>query len=143
MDNKTSNIRKKVLITWWLGYIWSHTAVIFWQADYDIVIVDNDFNKFKNLKKFVDYETKGSRAVQEIPPHVKLMQRMEIADYEEGSDSGNIRYYPNGRLIKSLLEDYVSKKIGDYGAVEVETPIMYDLEHPTLKKYLHKFPARQ
>ncbi len=31
----------KILITWWLGYIWSHTAVIFAQAWYDLVIVDN------------------------------------------------------------------------------------------------------
>jgi threonyl-tRNA synthetase len=29
------------------------------------------------------------------------------------------------------------------GAMEVETPIMYDMEHPTLKKYLDRFPARQ
>jgi threonyl-tRNA synthetase len=27
--------------------------------------------------------------------------------------------------------------------MEVETPIMYDMEHPTLKKYLDRFPARQ
>ncbi|NMC11159.1 MAG: threonine--tRNA ligase, partial [Methanothrix sp.] len=31
----------------------------------------------------------------------------------------------------------------DMGAMEVETPIMYDMEHPTLKKYLDRFPARQ
>jgi threonyl-tRNA synthetase len=27
--------------------------------------------------------------------------------------------------------------------MEVETPLMYDMEHPTLKKYLDRFPARQ
>jgi len=31
----------------------------------------------------------------------------------------------------------------NYGAMEVETPIMYDYEHPALKKYLNRFPARQ
>lgn len=30
-----------ILITWWLGYIGSHTAVVFAQAGYDVVIVDN------------------------------------------------------------------------------------------------------
>jgi len=30
-----------------------------------------------------------------------------------------------------------------YGATEVETPIMYDLQHPSLASYLHRFPARQ
>ena len=31
----------------------------------------------------------------------------------------------------------------EYGAMQVETPIMYDFEHPALAKYLDKFPARQ
>ncbi|HIH73624.1 MAG TPA: threonine--tRNA ligase, partial [Thermococcaceae archaeon] len=60
-----------------------------------------------------------------------------------GSDPGNLRYYPKGRLIKSLLENYVTEKVIEYGAMEVETPIMYDFEHPALEKYLNRFPARQ
>jgi threonyl-tRNA synthetase len=68
---------------------------------------------------------------------------MELVDYEPGSDPGNMRYYPKGRLVKSLLENLVLEKATDMGAMEVETPIMYDMEHPTLKKYLDRFPARQ
>lgn len=30
-----------ILITWWLGYIGSHTAVVFANAWYDVIIVDN------------------------------------------------------------------------------------------------------
>lgn len=30
-----------ILITWWLGYIGSHTAVVFANAGYDVVVVDN------------------------------------------------------------------------------------------------------
>jgi threonyl-tRNA synthetase len=74
---------------------------------------------------------------------VELMRRLELVDYEPGSDPGNMRYYPKGRLVKSLLENYVLDKASDMGAMEVETPIMYDMEHPTLKKYLDRFPARQ
>jgi len=37
----------------------------------------------------------------------------------------------------------VLDKAAEMGAMEVETPIMYDMEHPTLKKYLDRFPARQ
>lgn len=108
----------------------------------------HDVNKFNydnypSLKKFVDYEISGTRAVTKIPPHVELMQRLEIADYEPGSDSGNMRYYPKGKLIKELIEDYVEKRVLDYGAMEVETPIMYDLNHPSMKSYLNRFPARQ
>ncbi len=102
--------------------------------------------KFKghvNLQKFSQYEIKKARAVTQMPPHVTLMKRLEIADYEPGSDPGNIRWYPKGRMIKSLLEQYVSTKVAAYGGMEVETPIMYDFNHPSLKSYLNRFPARQ
>jgi threonyl-tRNA synthetase len=71
------------------------------------------------------------------------MKRLEIADYELGSDPGNIRWYPKGRLIKSLLEQFVTSTMTAYGAMEVETPIMYDFNHPSLADYLNRFPARQ
>jgi len=68
---------------------------------------------------------------------------LEIADYEPASDPGNFRWYPKGRLIKSLLEQYVTEETIKYGAMEVETPIMYDFNHPSLADYLNRFPARQ
>lgn len=102
-----------------------------------------DFKGHENLKKFVNYEISKSRAVEAVPPHVELMRRLELVDYEPGSDSGNMRYYPKGRLVKSLLEAYVLERAAEMGAMEVETPIMYDMNHPTLKKYLDRFPARQ
>lgn len=104
---------------------------------------DFDFTGHDNLRKFVNYEIHKSRAVDKIPPHVELMRRLELADYEPGSDSGNMRFYPKGRLMKSLLENYVLEETAKMGAMEVETPIMYDMNHPTLKKYLDRFPARQ
>ena len=97
----------------------------------------------ENLRKFFVYESEKRREVDKIPPHVELMKRLEIADYEPSSDPGNMRFYPKGKLIKSLLEDYVRDSVADYGAVEVETPIMYSTRHPSLKDYLERFPARQ
>ncbi len=102
-----------------------------------------DFKDNTNLKKFSFYEKEKSRAVKGEPAHVKLMQKLEIADYEPASDGGNMRYYPKGRFIKKLIEQYVNKKVAEYGGLEVETPIMYDMDHPTLSKYLQRFPARQ
>ena len=104
---------------------------------------DFDFTGYVNLKIFADYEVSNSRAVDRIPPHVELMRRLEIADYEPASDQGNMRFYPKGRLVKGLLEEYVCDVTLDAGAMEVETPLMYDMNHPTLKKYLDRFPARQ
>ncbi len=102
-----------------------------------------DFSGHENLEKFATYEIEKVRAVQQVPPHVKLMRRLEIADYESGSDRGNFRWYPKGSLIKSLLEQFVTQRVAEYGAMEVETPVMYDFEHPSLAKYLDRFPARQ
>jgi len=102
-----------------------------------------EFTGYENLEKFVNYEITKSRAVDAMPPHVELMRRLELVDYEPGSDSGNMRYYPKGRLIKALLEEYVLDRASEMGAMEVETPVMYDMNHPTLKKYLDRFPARQ
>ena len=102
-----------------------------------------NFAKHQNLEVLAKYEAAKKRSVDEPPPHVKLMKKMAIADYEPASDSGNMRFYPNGRLIKSLIERYVSDKIMDYGGLEVETPIMYDSHHPSMESYFHRFPARQ
>ena len=71
------------------------------------------------------------------------MKKLAIADYEPASDSGNMRFYPNGRLIKSQIEQYVTDKIRNYGGIEVETPIMYDSYHPSMESYFNRFPARQ
>src|SRR6266508_3518174 len=84
-----------------------------------------------------------SREAREEPAHVRLMQELELVDYEPGSDPGNLRFYPKGRHIKALLEEIVSRRIREYGAMEVESPVMYDFEHPALKSYLDRFPARQ
>ncbi|MEM2968339.1 MAG: threonine--tRNA ligase [Candidatus Bathyarchaeia archaeon] len=106
-------------------------------------IEDFDFKGHVNLEKFAKYEISKVRASQQMPPHVPLMKRLEIADYEQGSDPGNVRWYPKGRLIKSLLEQFVTSEMIAYGAMEVETPVMYDFNHPSLANYLNRFPARQ
>ncbi len=102
-----------------------------------------DFSQYPNLEKFAKYELSKSRVVDKTPPHVHLMRKLELVDYEPASDPGNLRYYPKGRLIKALLEDLVSREVRKYGAMEIEAPIMYDFDHPSLKKYLNRFPARQ
>ena len=108
-----------------------------------VPIEEFNFKFYTNLKKFSQYEIKKTRAVTQMPPHVPLMKRLEIADYEQGSDPGNLRWYPKGRLIKSLLEQFVTSEMIAYGAMEVETPVMYDYNHPSLSDYLNRFPARQ
>lgn len=103
--------------------------------------------KFKagdqNLHTLANYEMAKKRLTVEQPAHVRLMKRMGIADYEPASDVGNLRYYPKGKLMKSLIEQYVTQQVMEYGGMEVETPIMYDSKHPSLESYFNRFPARQ
>jgi threonyl-tRNA synthetase len=103
--------------------------------------------KFKkqdqNLQMLTNYEITKNRAANEQPAHVRLMKKLAIADYEPASDAGNMRYYPKGRLMKSLIEQYITRRVMEYGGMEVETPIMYDSKHPSLESYFNRFPARQ
>lgn len=104
---------------------------------------DFDFSEHEDLETLYKYETAGTRAAKREPAHVSLMQELELVDYEPGSDQGNFRWYPKGQLIKGLLEEHVSDLAHEAGGMRVETPIMYDYEHPALAKYLDRFPARQ
>lgn len=101
------------------------------------------FEKNSSFSKLADYELSKKRTVVEVPPHVKLMKRLALVDYEPSSDGGNMRYYPKGRLMKSLIETYVSSMVHEYGGIEVETPVMYDSNHPSIHSYFNRFPARQ
>ncbi len=104
---------------------------------------DFDFRAHRGLRELFAYEREGTRVAEDAPPHIRLMREHELVDYEPASDAGNLRWYPKGLLVKRLLEQHVTSMVLDYGAMEVETPVMYDYGHPALSKYLHRFPARQ
>src|SRR2546428_1449825 len=106
-------------------------------------VVGFEFAGHENLRKFASYEMAKSREAKEEPPHARLMRELELVDYEPGSDPGNLRFYAKGRLVKGLLEEFVTRRMIEYGAMEVESPVMYDFEHPALQSYLNRFPARQ
>ena len=108
-----------------------------------VSVEDFSFATRPNLERLYRYEKSGTRTSDQAPPHIELMRRMELVDYEPGSDPGNFRWYPKGQLIKRLAETYVSGLVIDHGGMQVETPIMYDYQHPKLNLYLQRFPARQ
>jgi threonyl-tRNA synthetase len=115
-----------------------------YQPDGSFVLADEfDLRKDEGLRDLYAYEREGSRIAEDAPPHIRLMREHELVDYEPASDAGNLRWYPQGLLVKRLLEQHVTHMVLDHGAMEVETPIMYDYNHPALSKYLQRFPARQ
>lgn len=77
------------------------------------------------------------------PVHVELMRSKELVDYEPVSDVGHLRWLPRGKLVRDLLADYVLGKVLPYGAMPVETPVMYDLADQAIFEHAEKFGERQ
>lgn len=121
-----------------------HSEWRIYQPDGSFVAPERfNFKQQHGLRDLFAYEQEGTRVAEDAPPHIKLMREQELVDYEPASDTGNLRWYPKGLVVKRLLEQHVTRMVVDYGAMEVETPIMYDYGHPALAKYLQRFPARQ
>lgn len=55
-------MKKTILITWWLGYIWSHAVIEFVKSWYEVVIIDNLSNTniwvLDNIAKIINYKPK-------------------------------------------------------------------------------------
>jgi threonyl-tRNA synthetase len=94
------------------------------------------------LKKFIlSEEIGGSKGVE--PPSIKAMQRLELVDYEEASDRGHFRLYPKGHLVFKLLESWAEQIAVDrIGAMQIDTPIMYDWSQPDIRSQGMSFHER-
>ncbi|WP_435359226.1 threonine--tRNA ligase [Haloarchaeobius sp. DFWS5] len=97
-----------------------------------------------DMQAFVAAEVDGETANPgQEPPHLELMREKSIADHDDLSDVGNLRYYPKGKLIRDALMAYVSDRVVDYGGMPVETPVMYDLGARCVREHSEKFGERQ
>ncbi|HID91311.1 TPA: hypothetical protein EYP44_05060, partial [Candidatus Bathyarchaeota archaeon] len=94
-----------------------------------------------SLRSFLLCEEIG-HVPHERPPHIGMMRRLEIADYEEASDIGHLRFYPKGALMKELLEDWAIKIASEMGAIRIETPILYRADEEDIREQAMRFEAR-
>jgi threonyl-tRNA synthetase len=90
------------------------------------------------LRQLVLSEELGRKPGEE-PAHVKLMRRLELVDYEPASDTGHFRFYPNGALIKGLLEDLATQLAEELGASRIETPVLYRADEPDIAEQATRF----
>jgi threonyl-tRNA synthetase len=90
------------------------------------------------LKQFVLSEELGQKPGEE-PAHVKLMKKLELVDYEPASDTGHFRFYPNGALIKNLLEELAIQVADELGASRIETPVVYNEDEPDIGEQAARF----
>ena len=93
------------------------------------------------LRQFVLSEEVGVKPGEE-PPHIKLMRRLELADYEPSSDTGHLRFYPKGALIKGLLEDLAVQLANELGASTIETPMLYKADEPDIREQAARFYSK-
>jgi threonyl-tRNA synthetase len=96
--------------------------------------------KYNALKKFIHSEELKAPAKE--PPSVKVMQRLELVDYEEASDSGHFRFYPKGHLIFNLLAQWASQVAKKLNCLEIGTPILYDWSQKDIKEQAKSFHLR-
>ena len=96
--------------------------------------LSNKEEVLKQLEKYGYEELIDYVKAEELPgevkaeaPSIKEMKRLELADNESSSDSGNHRMYPNGQLMFSLIKDW-QEKIAKYeiGAMEIGSPLFYN-----------------
>ncbi|MDD5590192.1 MAG: His/Gly/Thr/Pro-type tRNA ligase C-terminal domain-containing protein [Candidatus Portnoybacteria bacterium] len=98
-------------------------------------------SEFPELMKVIDFEVLGKKPGM-APPSIKLMKEKELIDYEPASDSGHFRFYPKGALILKLLEDWADEIARRYGAMQIETPILYDWKHKAIRSQAESFHER-
>jgi threonyl-tRNA synthetase len=99
-------------------------------------------DQYPSLKKFIVSEEVGrSKGVE--PPSIKAMQRLELVDYEEASDRGHFRMFPKGHLVFKLLESWAEEiALERIGAVQIDTPILYDWSMPDIRSQGASFHER-
>jgi len=86
----------------------------------------------------------GSRRVNGAiePVHIKVMKDFELVDFDPNTDSGNLRWYSKGVIMKNLIKNFIEDRIIDFGAILIETPIMYTVKNKKLTAQTARFPAR-
>jgi threonyl-tRNA synthetase len=72
----------------------------------------------------------------------KEMQRLQIVDYEPASDSGHFRFYPNGTLMFNLLQRFCKDVSDSMGAMEIDTPVLYNWAEPDIREQTESFHER-
>ncbi len=99
--------------------------------------------EWKSFQELIADEVLGSKgAPKQEPPHIKMMKNMELADFDDASDAGNLRWYTKGVLMKNLIKDYLENVIVENGAIYADTPVMYTVKNKKLTAQTARFPAK-
>ncbi len=100
-------------------------------------IKEEDFHVFLNSEL-------GSRLVKKViePAHLKVIKEFELIDFDPNTDAGNFRWYTKGIIMKNLIKNFIEDRLIDYGAILIDTPVMYTVKNKKLTAQTARFPAR-
>lgn len=95
------------------------------------------------LKRFVENELEERRGEGVEPSHIVNMRKLELVDYCPESDAGNMKWYPNGILLKDLIMDYAFKNIAlPWGAMKTQNPLLYRTDVEAIRQLQGEFHER-
>jgi len=103
-------------------------------------IAESDFDSSFNT--VVNRFCQGADPSGEEPTHLQTMRDKDLFDYDETGESGQLRAYPRGQTLRSLLTDFVEELFMRAGSMPVETPTMYEIDGP-IKEHAKSFQERQ
>ncbi len=99
--------------------------------------------KDEDFQLFLESELGTKRTDDGIEPaHIKVMKEFELVDFDPNTDAGNLRWYSKGVIMKNLIKSFVEDRIIDYGAILIDTPLMYTTKNKKLTAQTARFPAR-
>ncbi|MHA1823091.1 MAG: threonyl-tRNA synthetase editing domain-containing protein, partial [Promethearchaeota archaeon] len=113
-----------------------------------------EFDDNKNIKPlenikdedfflFIKSELGSKREDKSIEPvHISVMKDFELVDFDPNSDKGIFRWYTKGMIMKNLIKNFIEDRLIDYGALLIDTPIMYTVKNKKLTAQTARFPAR-
>jgi len=112
--------------------------------DKSLVLPEEYVGDSKDLQALLEREVfkRFVGAAEAQPPHIKIMKRLELADHEDLSDHGHLRFYPKGALIMDLLADYLLEVVLEEGAYPVKDSCMYDVSFAPIQRHVKLFGER-
>ncbi|MHA1411609.1 MAG: threonine--tRNA ligase [Promethearchaeota archaeon] len=109
--------------------------------DKNIIIPEQIKNE--DFRQFLKSELESRRADEGIEPaHIKVMKEFELVDFDPNTDAGNLRWYTKGVIMKNLIKNFIEDRLIDYGAILIDTPVMYTVKNKKLTAQTARFPAR-
>lgn len=99
---------------------------------------------YKDFRDFLNAEAskKKKEDLGIEPAHIQIMNDFELLGYDPNADAGNFRWYPMGVIIKELIKKHLEDRLIDFGALPIDSPIMYNVKSKKLIAQTARFPAR-